>query len=199
MDDRSNNEYRNLENEKNEFENIDNSSTETAVGGNFVMRSPEPKREEFFTETYKEPKKKKGGFIKFIAAVLIISVFGGAGIGAGYGIVKYAVAGKGNSATKLETTKGEAITLSTKEPNAAVEVINRVFPSVVNISISGTTNQNYYGFVIPYEYTSAGSGIVFSEDENKIYIATNNHVVDGASSISVSIAEEDGVVAKVGS
>jgi serine protease Do len=33
----------------------------------------------------------------------------------------------------------------------------------------------------------SGSGIIFAEDENFVYIATNNHVVDGAARITISL------------
>ncbi|MBE6008856.1 MAG: trypsin-like serine protease, partial [Lachnospiraceae bacterium] len=186
--------YRKVGEEKNN--NEENAVTRTEVN-NFVMKEPEPENNEIFRETKKEPKHKKGGILKFVAALLIISVVGGASAGASYGLVKHLVKDNNKKTSTLETTSTETVMLASKEPNAAIEVINRVFPSVVNISISGTTNQNYYGFTIPYEFTSAGSGIIFSEDESKIYIATNNHVVDGATNISVSVGEEDGVKATV--
>jgi len=188
--------YRRVGEEKNN--NEENAVTRTEAAS-FVAREPatEPKKEDLFKETIKEPKKKRDGFFKFVAALLIISIVGGASAGAGYGAIKYLVAGKNTKTNTLSTTSAETVTLTSTAPNAAVEVINRVFPSVVNISISGTTNQSYYGFVIPYEFTSAGSGIIFSESDDKIYIATNNHVVDGATNISVSIAEEEGVAATV--
>lgn len=33
----------------------------------------------------------------------------------------------------------------------------------------------------------SGSGIIYSQDDNKIYILTNNHVVDSANSVTISI------------
>ena len=188
--------YRKVGEEKNNNEEnaVTRTYTEKSEVNNFVAKEPE--NNDIFKETRKEPKKGKGGIVKFVAALLIVSIVGGASAGASYGLVKH-FAGKGGNTTKLNTASTETVMLTSKEPNAAIEVINKVFPSVVNISISGTTNQNYYGFTIPYEFASAGSGIIFSEDDSKIFIATNNHVVEGATNISVSVGEEDGVKATV--
>ena len=168
----------------------------------------EEKKEEIkvtpvISESCKQPaKKKKSAWGKLAAALLIVSIAGGASAGAGYGVVKYSA---GSKAAIAETTDGNtqtgtlstAVTVATGGAGDAVEVINKVFPSVVNISTSGVVNQNYYGYVIPYSYISAGSGIIFSEDDEKVYIATNNHVVEGAESISITIGNEAGVSAKV--
>ena len=187
--------YRKVGEEKNN--NEENAVTKTEVP-NFVMKETveEPKKEEIFKETIKEPKNKKGGWLKFIAGLVIVSIVGGTCAGASFGVVRYITSRNGGT-NKLQVSSTETVAYSSKVPNAAVAVIDEVFPSVVNISTSGTTSQSYYGFVIPYEYESAGSGIIFSEDDKKIYIATNNHVVDGATSISISIAEEDSVKATV--
>ena len=189
--------YRKVGEEKNN--NEENAVTRTYTEKTEVNSSVinEPENNDVFRETRKEPKKGKGGIIKFVAALLIVSIVGGASAGASYGLVKHFTGKNGKSTSTLNTTSAETVMLASKEPNAAIEVINKVFPSVVNISISGTTNQSYYGFMIPYEFASAGSGIIFSEDDSKIFIATNNHVVEGASNISVSVGEEEGVKATV--
>lgn len=179
------------------------------MGPGFVMTSvDEPKNppvnnepeKEVFKEHYKEPKKKKTHFVRNIVVLLLCCVVGGGSIGAGYGAVKF-IAGasseKAESEAPIKSTTTSAVQVSSKEINAAISVIDSVFPSVVNISISATGNQNYYGYIIPYEYTSAGSGIIFGEDDNKVYIATNNHVVEGATSISICIEDEDGISASV--
>ena len=48
-----------------------------------------------------------------------------------------------------------------------------------------------------YESTSCGSGIIVSQDDNYLYIATNNHVVNGANSLTVTFNDESTVSAEV--
>ncbi len=38
---------------------------------------------------------------------------------------------------------------------------------------------------------ASGSGVIYSEDDNGVYIITNNHVVEGSESIEVTVADED--------
>ena len=45
--------------------------------------------------------------------------------------------------------------------------------------------RNFFGGQQQYESESAGSGIVIAKDDSNLYVATNNHVVDGASDLSV--------------
>lgn len=179
--------------------NIPQEQTVTETTGNTEFNN----KSSVINENYRQPeKKKKKPWGRMVAALLIVSIAGGASIGAGYGAVKYFAAGK-ETAEEAENNNTQislpssAVTVSTNGAGDAVEVINKVFPSVVNISTNGVVKQNYYGYVIPYSYTSAGSGIIFSEDDENVYIATNNHVIEEAESISVTIGDENGVSAKV--
>ena len=57
---------------------------------------------------------------------------------------------------------------------------------------------NYWGaFSIPFESEGAGSGVIFYSDDSRVAIATNNHVVEGASTIYVTFEGDISVPAKV--
>ena len=70
------------------------------------------------------------------------------------------------------------------------EIASRVIPSVVGVS-SVTKSHN---FSTPTSTQSMGSGVVVSEDG---YILTNYHVIEGASSISVTLYNGDTYTAKL--
>lgn len=72
-----------------------------------------------------------------------------------------------------------------------IEVIKKVKPSIVCIT-SVSTAQNIFNQV--YQSEGSGSGIMFYKDDSKVYIATNNHVIDGASSVSISINDSDNLI-----
>lgn len=77
-------------------------------------------------------------------------------------------------------------------------VAEEVMPSVVAITNVGTyTYQGFWGQTQQYESQSCGSGIIVSQDEEYIYIATNNHVVSGADSLTVQFVDEATVSAEV--
>ncbi|MGL4791020.1 MAG: S1C family serine protease, partial [Anaerotignaceae bacterium] len=56
---------------------------------------------------------------------------------------------------------------------------------------------NYFGFSMPYEGAGSGSGVIFATDENNVYIVTNNHVIDGASNMTISVTGEEQIPATV--
>ena len=72
-------------------------------------------------------------------------------------------------------------------------------PSIVAITnVSETEYQSFWGGMPQtYESTSCGSGIIVSQDDNYLYIATNNHVVNGANSLTVTFNDESTVSAEV--
>ncbi len=162
-------------------------------------------QEHFYKETVKEKKEKKSksfSFKKLIAACLVISVAGGGSIGAGYSLTQHYLNSKDeaiDASVNNNTTSssgGSALALSYVKGDA-VDVIKAVSPSVVSITtkVSGSTT-TFFGN-IPYEGKGAGSGVIFHEDDTKVYIVTNNHVIDGASQIGISITGNENIPASV--
>lgn len=79
------------------------------------------------------------------------------------------------------------------------DIVEAAMPSIVAITnVSETEYQSFWGGMPQrYESTSAGSGIIVSQDDNYLYIATNNHVVDGATSLTVAFNDNSTVSAEV--
>ena len=152
-------------------------------------------REYRYEEQVKKTPKKKRNWGRFIAACLIVSVAGGASMGAGYGAVKYYF----NDEPAVTKTPVVAQKVSTNTAGmSAVDIIKSVKPSVVSISTKATGTAQYFGsFSVPYESNGMGSGVIFYSDDEKVAIATNNHVVDGATSIFVTFDGDVNVPAKV--
>ena len=65
-------------------------------------------------------------------------------------------------------------------------VVQRVMPSVVSITCTVQQTDYFYGTT---ESQGAGSGFIISKDNNNLYIATNNHVVSGATSLTVGFVD----------
>jgi len=78
------------------------------------------------------------------------------------------------------------------------EVVDEAMPSIVAITNIGTyTYHNFFGMSQTYESESAGSGIILGQDEEHLYIATNNHVVNNAETLTVTFIDESQVSAEV--
>ncbi len=80
---------------------------------------------------------------------------------------------------------GEGIT------TAVTQVVDAVMPAMVSINVKGTAIVDYpFGFgSYEQEFTSSGSGIIILQNTNILYIVTNYHVIEGASSISVAFID----------
>ncbi len=66
-------------------------------------------------------------------------------------------------------------------------VVEQVMPSVVSITGTFRTN-DYFGFG-SQESQGAGSGFIIAEDDNRLLIATNNHVVANSTSLTVGFVD----------
>ncbi len=90
-----------------------------------------------------------------------------------------------------ETKRAQARMIPNKDIS---EIANDVLPSVVQIT-SKVLVRDMFGF--GYQGESRGSGIIISEDEHCVYIATNNHVIENASAVSVILPDNTEITAEV--
>ncbi len=88
----------------------------------------------------------------------------------------------------------EAEQVSISDNNEIINIVKNTSSSVVNISIKA---QQVDFFNQVYENTGSGSGIIYKEDNDKYYIVTNCHVIDGATSVNISVTGEEQIPAKL--
>ena len=153
----------------------------------------------------------KKGFKKGVAYVALFGVMAGSS----FGVVSY-VSGKAvptgvtstanPSATAASegtnTNEGNTILNTSSVSTSKVEdvsgLVTEVMPSIVSITCtSGGMQQGYYGSQGSGNSVSAGTGILVSQDKKNLYVATNNHVVEGASSVAVTFHDGTKVDATV--
>lgn len=79
------------------------------------------------------------------------------------------------------------------------DVAESVMPSVVTITnISIQEVQNYFfGGTTQYEVPSSGSGIVVGQNNTELLIATNNHVIEGSKTLTVTFIDGSSANAQV--
>ncbi len=89
----------------------------------------------------------------------------------------------------------EQVAVSSTDVSAIVE---NVMPAIVTInSTIVTTTTDIFGREYQYEGTGSGSGIIIGQNNTELLIATNAHVVDGASDIEVSFIDESTIAAEL--
>lgn len=78
------------------------------------------------------------------------------------------------------------------------EITKNVMPSVVSITnMSVQQVQNFFGGVQEQQSESVGSGIIIGQNDKELLIATNNHVVEGNDTLTVSFIDEKSVEANI--
>ncbi len=90
----------------------------------------------------------------------------------------------------------QSVTVSANEDSKLYDVADlaeQLTPSVVSIT-STTIYQNpyayfYYGESVERTVTGCGSGVIIGEDDDRLLIATNNHVVEGTESLTVGFSD----------
>ena len=109
------------------------------------------------------------------------------------------------SSSKATTSKNSdsSSTLKLSQSSSTVtsdvsDIVNNAMPSVVAITnMSVQEVQSYFGGTQQQESTSCGSGIIIGKNDSELLIVTNNHVVEGAETLTVSFANETSVEASI--
>lgn len=77
-------------------------------------------------------------------------------------------------------------------------IVKEAMPSVVAITNTMLIQQRtWFGGVETYEIPGSGSGIIVGQNDDELLIVTNNHVVEGASELTVTFIDEENVKAAV--
>ena len=77
-------------------------------------------------------------------------------------------------------------------------IAEKAMPSLVAINDTMTVEQNnFFGMPQTYQAQSSGSGIIVGQNDTELLIATNNHVVSGATDMKVTFNDSTQVAAAV--
>lgn len=81
--------------------------------------------------------------------------------------------------------------------NVVADVAQKVMPAIVSVYNKYTQEGNFFGRPYTQEAESTGSGIIIEETKDELLIVTNNHVVEGAESLSVQFINEENCEAAI--
>ena len=154
----------------------------------------------------KDPKtsKPKKGYMKKVAlvvgaAVLFGSVGGVTMQGTSYLTGK--LLGKNTKSTvgTTKTVSNAKLTTSTSTVTSDVsDIVENTLPSIVSITnMSVQEVQNFFGGISQQESESAGSGIIISQNDSELLVVTNNHVVEGSDTLTVTFNDGNSVEAQI--
>ena len=154
----------------------------------------------------KDPKtsKPKKGYMKKVALVVGAAVLFGAVGGVtmqGTSYLTGKLLGK-NTKSTVGTTKpvsNAKLTTSTSTVTSDVsDIVENTLPSIVSITnMSVQEVQNFFGGISQQESESAGSGIIISQNDSELLVVTNNHVVEGSDTLTVTFNDGNSVEAQI--
>lgn len=168
-----------------------------------------------YRETVQAPRKKNSWARKAVgitaAAVLFGTVAGGVMTGVNYvgarltGLADITATApaetEGTTTAQVPETSAASNNGSTTAVSTVTDVSSiaeKAMPSLVAINDTMTVEQNnFFGMPQTYQAQSSGSGIIVGQNDTELLIATNNHVVSGATDMKVTFTDSTQVAAAV--
>lgn len=160
------------------------------------------------------PKKKKKNFGRTIAKTVCIALVFGVVAGAAFQGTNFVgqklfgdkVTAPVSQDASADTAKPEIGTVQPQTGNGSSDdgaasvsaIVKQCMPSLVAITnVSVKEVQNYWGFgwysqPQQQESTSTGTGIIIGQNDSELLIVTNNHVITGATNLSVVFSVDEG-------
>ncbi len=182
---------------------IDNSNCKSEEN---ILEESERKKEEIKAliakekaekkQQQKNKRKKAAKVILKSGAVASCCLFLGVGIGAGAIVSKNVISKREQSNFKFNVSDVSQASLEENvilTSNSASSIFKEVGDSVVNIS----TKVSGGFFYSELQDLGSGSGIIYKVDGDKVYILTNNHVIEGASYVTISVTGNEQVEANL--
>lgn len=174
------------------YYNPDDQNGNTQYGGGY--QEPNQPHE-------KRPKKKLPKAVMVTGLALMFGVVSGATfvttnyVGSKVLGISDADSGSGSSkqVSSTELTKTSSVITSDVS-----DVVEKVMPSLVSITnMSVQEVQNYFGMYQTQQSESAGSGIIIAQNDEELLIVTNNHVVEGSQTLTVTFADNTSLEANI--
>lgn len=139
-------------------------------------------------------------WLKAICSGLIFGIVACAAFQTGNFLTEKVLQTKETTSDKKETVNKAQLTTSSGKVEASdiSAIAKNAMPSVVSITnMSVRQVQNFFGGIQEQESESAGSGIIIAQNDTELLILTNNHVVEGNDTLTVSFIDEESVEANI--
>ena len=139
-------------------------------------------------------------FAKILAAAVLFGTAAGTAFQGAEMIGKNVLVSQNETVKDSASAKLATTTVTTNQSTSTSDVSSiseQVLPSIVAIDVTAQTTTNTPFGAQTSEGTGSASGIIIAQKDNKMYIATNNHVVEGATSVTIIFNDESKVSATV--
>ena len=189
-----------MENQYNYYNNNqENSDNSYQYGGQYSQQpqqDPRPQKE-------KKPRKKMPKAVEVTGLALLFGVVSSATF-----LTSNIIGGKilgldDSSRNTSSSTKSVNSNASLSQTSSVVtsdvsDIVDRVMPSIVSITNMRVEEvRSFFGGVTEQTSESAGTGIIISQNDSELLIVTNNHVVEGSNTLTVTFEDETSVEANI--
>ena len=149
-------------------------------------------------EQKRKEKKKMPKFIKVISLALVFGIVASVAFQATNLVAdRFLGTTESREVKSVDNTKISQSTGETAKSDIA-SIAEEVMPSVVSITnLSVQQVQSFFGGIQEQESKNVGSGIIISQNDSELLIITNNHVVEGNETLTVSFVDGESVEAQV--
>ncbi len=175
-----------------QYGNTENREPEGQV--NFTMYEPphEPQ-----TEPAKPKKKRWKKWVSCIAMAVVFGLVASAVFQVSNRVIDgyFGTSTSHKNAEATTIVKGDGESVVTDVSTVAKNVMPSVV-SIINLSVQ-EVQYFFFGGSVQQEYESSGSGVIIGQNDSELLIATNNHVVEGNKTLTVTFHDETSVEAYV--
>lgn len=189
-----------MENQYNYYNNNqENSDNSYQYGGQYSQQpqqDPRPQKE-------KKPRKKMPKAVAVTGLALLFGVVSSATFLTSNIIGEKILGLDDSSRNTSSSTKSVNSNASLSQTSSVVtsdvsDIVDRVMPSIVSITNMGVEEvRSFFGGVTEQTSESAGTGIIISQNDSELLIVTNNHVVEGSNTLTVTFEDETSVEANI--
>ena len=149
-----------------------------------------------------EPQKPKKKFPKKLITIVLSAVLFGVVAGCVFQGTNYLIGritGSGNTKENVKTVSNAQLTTANSTVTSDVsKIVDNSMPSIVSITSTSVQQvMSFFGGVSTIPSESAGSGIIISQNDTELLIVTNNHVVEGSESLTVTFNDETSIAATI--
>jgi serine protease Do len=159
--------------------------------------------EETVVEEPKVKKKRKlPKWLKVVGGGVLFGVVA-SGVFLGCSAAGYHIFGLGSQQSIASTSTADVSSTKVSQTSSTITsdvsaVVENVMPSIVSITnMSVQEVQDFFGGIQQQQSESCGSGIIIEQTDSELLILTNNHVVEGCETLTVSFADDSSVEAQV--
>ena len=185
----------------NNFENNGNGYNQNNQNNNYngsynFSQNPDP---QVHVQEYVPKRKRRvaAGFMKIIVFALVFGIATG---GTYFAANQAFNGGVKNTPAAATIQTGSLLSANTVQATTHTDVsgvVEQAMPSIVSINVKSTVVNSIFGRAFQQEQEGSGSGIIISQNNQEVLIATNNHVVSNADKVIIEFVDGTSAEAQV--